>query len=157
MTHVEDGRHVWTPTTRERLAYRVAGLILMAAVAFMGLILFWLVFPGKGFEDVQFSVPKTVQAGTIMRYQVNYCQGGLAETPVLVLRELELQDHGTNIQLPGLAYTTKANCEVLDRAVGIPSFTPPGPYRLMVTTELQANPIRHVRQVWLSPEITVTK
>jgi hypothetical protein len=150
------GRHVWQPSERERFVYRGAVLILIVALVFMVRLLTWLAFPGEGFRDVTITAPNAVQAGTLLRYTVNYCHGsGKASQPVLVMRELELQDHGTNIQLPGLAYTTTADCETKNRTVGIPVYTPPGPYKLRITTELQANPIRHVRQEWLSPSFMV--
>lgn len=158
MNATVDGRHAWVPSNAERSVYRGAALILAVALIFMLRLLTWLAFPGEGFRDVAITAPASVQAGTLFRYQVTYCHGdGKADQPVLVMRELELQDHGTNIQLPGLAYTTAADCEVKVRTVGIPAYTPPGPYKLQITTELQTNPLRRVRQVWLTPTFTVTK
>ena len=142
-----DGRHVWQPSTRERLAYRLAGAVLIVALAFMIQLLVWLAFPNGGFFEVVIQTPPTATAGTLLRYQVNYCHG-LNQSQVLVNRELELEDHGTNIPLPGLAYSTEQNCETVNRAVGIPSYTPAGPYRLKITTEIQVNPLRRVRQEW---------
>lgn len=158
MNATVDGRHVWIPSNAERFVHRGAVLILAVALVFMLRLLIWLSFPGEGFRDVTLTVPASVQVGTLLRYQVNYCHGnGKIEQPVLVMRELELQDHGTNIQLPGLAYTTTANCETKVRTVGIPAYTPPGPYKLQITTELQANPLRRIRQTWFTPSFTVTK
>lgn len=149
----DDGRHVWQPSTGERLAYRTAGAVLILAAGFMIRLLVWLALPAEGFFEVQIHTPASVQAGTLLRYQVNYCHG-LDTSQVLVNRELE--DHGTNIPLPGLAYTTEQNCETVDRAVGIPSFTPPGPYRLKITTEIEVNPLRHIRQEWRTDSFLVT-
>jgi len=143
---MKSNRH-WEPTVLERLAYRTAGAILAVAIVFMLRLLVWLSFPGAGFFEVVIVTPPTVTAGTLLRYQVNYCHS-LNQTQVMVYRELELEDHGTNIPLPGLAYSTEQNCETVDRAVGIPSFTPPGPYHLKITTEIQVNPLRRVRQEW---------
>lgn len=147
--------HAWQPTTRERLAYRTAGVVLIVALIFMVRILVWLAFPGPGFQKVTITLGgSTVRTGTLLEYQVNYCLSD-GENQVLVSRELELEDHGTNIPLPGLAYTTERNCETVDRHVGIPSFTPPGPYRLKITTDVHTNPLRSVRQIWRSPAFQV--
>lgn len=145
----------WQPSRREALAYRVAGGVLFLAALFILRLVTWLMFPGPGFQDVTITLDTpSVQRGTLLEYQVNYCLPG-GDHQVLVSRELELDDHGTNIPLPGLAYTTVLNCETVDRHVGIPSFTPPGPYRLKVTTDVHTNPLRTVRQVWLSPPFMV--
>lgn len=151
------GRHAWDPSNGERWIYRGASGVLTVALFFMLRILTWLAFPGQGFVAADITVPQTVQAGTLMIYQVNFCQQDGRTPAVLTVSELELEDRGTSIPLSGLAHTTTANCEVKVQSIGIPGFTPPGPYRLKVTSDLQANPLRRVRQEYLTAPFTITE
>lgn len=148
MTTLDSAGQFWLPTRRERFTYRTAGLVLTVAFLFMAVLLKWLAFPGPGFSLTRIDVPPSVRAGDLMSYRVSYCQPA-AGADVLVMRELI--DHGNDLNLPGLIYTTgSAPCETRERAVGIPSYTPPGQYRLKVTTDLRVNPLRAIRQEWLS-------
>lgn len=149
-------RQPWGLVRTEVLIHRIAAVVVLFAFLFLLRIVTWLAWPGVGFQGVEVrGLPTTIQTGTLMPYWIDACQKGGAGRQVLIMRELE--NHATDIQLPGLVYTTGGDCESLERAVGIPSFTPAGVYRLRITTELQANPLRHVRQVWKSRAFTVTK
>ena len=144
----------WGLARTEVLIHRIAAFIVLFAFLFLLRIVAWLAWPGGGFQGVELrGIPAAVQAGSLMPYAIDYCQPGGAGRDVTIQRELA--GTGTNIQLLGLAHTTTGDCESLARAVGIPTYTPAGTYRLMITTDLDTNPLRHVRQVWLSRTFTV--
>lgn len=144
----------WHLTRAEVLFHRIADVIVLFAFLFMLRLTAWLIWPGVGFQVVEVrGLPATAQTGSLIHYWIDACQAGGAGRQVLIMRELE--DHTTPIQLPGLVHTTAGDCESIERAVGIPSYTPAGVYRLRITTDLQANPLRHVRQVWHSKPFTI--
>jgi hypothetical protein len=131
----------------------IAGLIL---AVWMWLALFW---PHRGLTEWRFTLETPVVVrGELLRWHIRYCVDTAVPIPSRVSRELELQDQdGVTFPLVDLDYTILSRCETKFRAVGIPTYAPPGRYHLHLTTNLEVNQLRTIRQVWISPVFEVVK
>lgn len=119
-----------------------AYLSTLSGIAFIFLILFWLIYPYKTitFNSVEFPINKTVvkQGGTIS-YSVDYCK--YINSPATVTRSF----------INALIYVTPSTinerpmgCNVLNIQVVVPQELPPGNYYMQMNYQYQVNPIRKI-------------
>lgn len=141
-------------------------LFLLGVVTFgitavlIGLIGYWLFVPAAGLKmkaDPLVVLTKTVAPGDVLHYELNYCVEGPIPVPIRVTREMELQNHSFSFPLPMLGYTIMERCEKKVRLLEIPSFVPPGEYHIHLYTTLEINPLRTLKQSWISENFRVVQ
>jgi hypothetical protein len=72
-------------------------------------------------------------------YRFNYCK--FYNFPSTVNRELHLIGHEFIVGLPTVGYSFPVGCGVVDIAEPLPSYIPPGVYRLRITYQYQGNAV----------------
>jgi hypothetical protein len=147
-----------TPQThQDRIATGIGVMTLLFAVALIGMIGWWLLFPYKGMTRfILVSETTSVQAGGLYRWTASYCVGPPVPAAVSIERELS-SDDGTRFPLPRLSYVVGQPCETFERSVEVPVGLPPGRYHLHVTTGVQVNPMRVVYQTFTGDHFEVVK
>lgn len=143
-----------------KVLYGAAWATLLAAIALILTITFWLVAPYRGLYNVPQPFVVTngpVEVGQLVRYTVSYCVDERLPLPITVQRELELQGpDGLIFPLaPPIGYLIKERCETRPLSFGVPFYIPAGDYHIHYTTALQVNPFRQVNQSFQSAEFQI--
>ena len=143
-----------------KLFYGVAWVTIIAALASILTVTYWMVRPYTGLYNVPqpFVVtPTTVEVGHLVNYKVHYCVDESLPLPITVTRELELQGpNGMTFPLtPQIGYVITHRCEDRTLAFGVASFVPPGTYHIHYNTDLRVNPFRDIRQQFVSEDFVI--
>jgi hypothetical protein len=149
---------VYRPGFCERVYRAVVSLGMGAAFLLLVLFAWWLFYPYKGIQtyDLRILTP-VVQPGGLLRWEVDYCVDARTPVPAQVDREMVLQNHVIAFPIPDVGYVIQQRCETKSRVIGIPEYAPGGTYHLEISTSLEVNPLRRLRQSWRSGTFTVVE
>ena len=154
--------HTLSPLTR--LFYAVAWVGILTGLAVTLTLGYWKLAPYSGLTDVPqpFPIEQSVaRKGQLVTYTMSYCVDASLPLPITVHRSLELQNGDPDAPLgslpiaPPIEYEITQRCETRDFFVGLPMYVPAGRYHIHTHTTLQVNPIRQIRQAWVSAEFDV--
>jgi hypothetical protein len=142
--------------------YTVAWTTLALAMTAILTLTFWAVYPYQGLHDVKVPLPierPVVETGSLQTYTVEYCVDERLPLPITVSRELEMQtDAGSIFPIaPPVTYLITQRCETRHMSFGIASYIPAGKYHLHYITGLQVNPIRVIRQSFVTEPFEVVE
>jgi len=139
-----------------RTLYTLAVMVFLATMVFLSYLALVLFTPRRGIDTFTVkSVDKVVVQGHIYRWTVSYCVADDVPLPVMIDREIELQNHKIRFPLSVIQYTITERCETFTRAFALPYDTPPGVYHLHIHTSIEYHPLRIVRQEWQGDEFQV--
>lgn len=138
-------------TLSHQFFYRLATFIILLAAG-VGLYYFYLLFFPPRVTDltnIQVS-PKVVHAGQTLVVEADYCKK--VDAVSVLIRDFS-QVGGQNVVIPltRVASTDPVGCGKFVNYVMIPTKLPKGTYRVDLTFEYQANPIRTVYEEFKSP------
>ena len=152
------------PSTWDRLMYSMSLVTMSVALLLLGTVLWWLLYPYRGFTEVRQPFPvqhASVAAGGVQEYTVAACYHGQPGAAIVVTRELELQDHISTFPLMApIEYVltdTEPPCGVREMALAIPTYIPPGRYVVRYYTQVRVNPLRRISQAFVSMPFLVTR
>lgn len=148
----------YRPSVIDRIYRVMVSVGMVAAFALLALVAWWLFYPYRGLSVYHFDMlTPQVRAGELLHYQVSYCLDATTPMPARVDREMVLQNHVVSFPIPDIGYMIQQPCESKTRVIGIPTYAPPGIYHLEISTTMEPNPLRTVRQSWRSPTFEVIK
>lgn len=144
------------------LVYAFAWGVIVSALLLIGTFTYWTTYPYRGLHDVVEPIPisePVVAHGQLLTYTISYCVDESLPLPMKLYREFRLQGpDGIIFPLPAFVdYEISQRCETRRFAIDIPYYYPEGVYRLHVTTELQVNPLRFVKQAFVSDQFRIIK
>lgn len=146
----------YRPSLPDRLFRAVVTVGMACAFTFLGVAAFWLFYPYQGMLSYHATLTTpVVKQGGLLYGEISYCVDGAVPLPMRLDREIVLQNHRVSFPVVDLQYVITNRCEQKGRILGIPDYAPPGVYHLAITTSLQVNPLRVVRQTWTTGEFTV--
>lgn len=118
----------------------VAGAVLVAAFALMGLISYWSVFPRDVVRVSAIRVlTPTLRAGETLMYETDYCKS--VAVPARITRTLR---DSFIMPLPPSSSNVPVGCGTSLNVVAIPEFCNLGTYYLDVLWQYDVNPLRVV-------------
>ncbi len=125
---------------KHKIMYIVAGIIIATAIALIGIVTFWSVYPYKPLEINKVSI-KTEEAkrGEIFIYELDYCKKGSDQ--VHISRKFI---DGVVYSVPEVYTTNQKGCRVSNIGILIPESLPSGEYRLELDYTYKVNPIRTI-------------
>ena len=141
--------------------YGAAWVVLVTAFAFMTLCTYWLVAPYRGLYDVAqpFPVVQTeFYQNELAAYTVSYCVDEMLPLPITIHRELVMLGPVMGVSFtiaPPSVYVIQQRCETRTMAFGIPAYVPTGSYHLQWVAALQVNPLRQVKQSFVTETFSV--
>jgi hypothetical protein len=126
------------------------------AASLLCLFAYWLFWPYEGLT--RYSVELTnpvVSQGELLYGEIDYCVDANVPLPMRIDREIVLQNHIIAFPVTDLQYAITERCEHKGRVLGIPDYAPAGTYHLAITTTVTVNPLRTIRQSWVSQPFVV--
>lgn len=146
---------LYRPSLFDRIFRSVVMVGLVVAFLFVGVIGYWLFWPFEGLTSYTATIKSPVVQGGLLTGTIRYCVGATVPLPIRIDRDVVLQNHVVSFPMSEIEYTITQRCEDKHRMMPIPSGTPPGTYRMIITTSVQVNPLRVVRQTWSTPTFEV--
>jgi len=127
----------------------LAGIVLC-------IICYWLFWPYQGLTSYHATIlSPVVVSGGLLHGEIEYCVESGVPLPIRIDRDIILANHTISFPMTDLQYTITQRCERKVRMLGIPTYAPPGTYKMAVTTAIEVNPLRTIRQTWESPSFEV--
>jgi hypothetical protein len=118
-----------------------------------------MVRPYRGLYDVVQPVrviTNPTEVSTLAAYQIHYCIDGALPLPIAISRELELQGpDGMVFPIAPIGYLITERCETRTFAFGIPAYVPVGTYHIHFITSVRVNPVREIRQRFVSENFEI--
>lgn len=149
-----------TTSSHSKLFFGLAWVTLLAAIGLVSLVTYWLVWPAPGLTGLPGRIPiqtHEVSPGDVLKYTVDYCTTASLPMAINVTRELRQLD-GEKLVFPlppELGYQVLQPCEIRNIAVGLGVYFPPGKYQIHYLVTTYPNPLRVVRQTFVSEEFTI--
>lgn len=125
---------------------------------------YWRVAPYNGLVNVKQPFPvaqEVVYKAQLITYTMSYCVEQEVPLPITVHRSIELQNINRDAPVgslpiaPALEYEIMERCESRDFFIGIPMYVPAGVYHVHTQTSLQVNPVREIKQSWISENFSI--
>lgn len=124
---------------------------LILAFGFLGVIIYWLVYPYKTVDIFEYHLlQKSVIENDRLNYSFKYCV--YTDKSAEVYRNLV---DGVTVQLDFTSVQFPQTCGEGQNSVRIPDGTEPGIYHLRVVSIIQVNPIRKVTKEYISDNFKV--
>lgn len=122
--------------------YIFSWLVLVSAAVFIGVCLYWLVYPYNPivFKDIARVENKLVYGGGYLGYKVNYCKYTTVK-PLITKQFIDGIIYNTP-QIVGL--DDMKGCKVVNVKMYVPRALMPGQYLVHTTYRYQVNPLRYI-------------
>jgi hypothetical protein len=123
-----------------KIMYLVGTLIIASAIALVGTLTFWAVYPYKPLkinEEPLHVIKKEVKDEVY--YVLDYCKN--TDKPVSITNRFI---DGVVFVVPDVRAFNKRGCEKITIVLDVPKVLPPGEYYIEVVYTYQMNPIREV-------------